>query len=84
MRIETRLCWLIVVSIMAASLCHAQANESSPDGTNAGTEQTSQQKAESGDRNAQNELGIIAQDNHDYREAFKWFQLAANQGLSWA
>lgn len=69
---------------MAASLCHAQAIEKSPDGTNAGMEQTTQQKVEAGDRNAQNELGIIAEDNHDYREAFKWFQLAANRGLSGA
>lgn len=84
MRVETRLCWLIASSIIAASLCQAQADESSTEGVNVGTEQTRQQEAEAGDRAAQNELGIIAQDNHDYRGAFHWFQLAANQGLSGA
>jgi TPR repeat protein len=84
MRVKRRLCWPIVFSIIAASLCQAQADENSTESANVGTEQTRQQIAEAGNREAQNELGIIAQGNHDYRGAFNWFQLAANQGLSGA
>jgi TPR repeat protein len=84
MPVKTRLCWLIVFSIIAASLCQAQEPGSRLDDANAVTEPSFQQKAAAGDREAQNQLGITAQDNHDYRGAFKWFQLAANQGLSGA
>jgi uncharacterized protein len=84
MRVETRLSWLIVSSIIAASLCCAQEHGSGLDDATALTEPSLQQKADAGDREAQNQLGIIAQDNHDYGGAFKWFQLAANQGLSGA
>jgi TPR repeat protein len=82
MQIETRLCWLIVLSIIAASLCQAQADENSTEGANVGPVQMLQREAEAGDREAQNDLGLLAQYKHDYRGAFHWFQLAANQGLS--
>lgn len=84
MRVKTRLCWLIISSIIAASLCLAQEPRSRLDDASAVTEPSLQKKAEAGDREAQNQLGIIAQDNHDYRGAFNWFQIAANQGLSGA
>jgi uncharacterized protein len=84
MRAQRRLWWLIVFSIIAASPCQAQEPGSRLDDANAVKEPSLQQKAEAGDREAQNQLGIIAQENHDYREASKWFQLAANQGLSGA
>lgn len=41
-----------------------------------------EQEAEKGDPEAQNEMGLAAHDDHRYEEAFKWFQLAANQGLA--
>ena len=84
MRTGTRVCWLIVIFVIAASLCQAQADESSPVDTNVGTELTLQQRADAGDSKAQNDLGMMAQDNHDYRGALKWFQRAANEGLSGA
>jgi TPR repeat protein len=82
MRIETKLCWSIAIAILAASLCQAQTNESSSDNT--GAELSLQHRAEAGNREAQNQLGLSAEAGQDYREAFKWFQLAANQGLSGA
>jgi uncharacterized protein len=81
-RVETRLCWLIAASIVAASLCQAQTDESSPQGPYAWAVHTLRPKAEAGDSEAQNELGIMAQGKHDYQGAFHWFQLAANEGLS--
>ncbi len=82
MQIETGLCWLIAFSVIAASLCQAQADQNSTEGANAGPVYMRQQEAEAGDSEAQNDLGLLAQYKHEYREAFHWFQLAANQGLS--
>ena len=84
MRIGARLCWLLVFPILGASVCRAQNTETSSDGTTVATQPSLQQKAEAGDREAQNQFGMIAQDKHDYAGAFKWFKLAANQGLSGA
>jgi len=82
MQLETRLSWLIAFSVIAASLCQPQADKNSTEGANAGPVYMRQQEAEAGDREAQNDLGLLAQYKHDYRGAFHWFQLAANQGLS--
>lgn len=82
MRVQTRLFWLIALSVIAASLCQAQAVENPTESANSGPVYMRQQEAEAGDREGQNDLGLLAQYKHDYRGAFHWFQLAANQGLS--
>jgi hypothetical protein len=46
MRVETRLCWLIVSSIIAASLCRAQEPGSRLDDANAVAEPSLQEKAD--------------------------------------
>lgn len=38
--------------------------------------------AEKGDPEAQNEMGLAADEDHRYADAFKWFELAAKQGIS--
>ena len=70
----------VAILIAAASLCHAQVIEASPDETKVESDR-SLQKAEAGDSGAQYELGLGAEQRQDYREAFKWFQLAAKRGV---
>ncbi len=65
-------------------MCGAQVVESSSGETNVGRAQSLHQKAEAGDSGAQYELGLYAEQREEYREAFKWFQLAAKQGLNGA
>lgn len=76
--------WTVAILIVAASLCHAQVVENSQDETKVGSDRALQQKAEGGDSGAQYELGLEAEQRQDYSEAFKWFQLAAKQGLNGA
>jgi uncharacterized protein len=84
MRITTSLWTLLAVAIARSSLCQSQESTTDygADDANAVTAPTIQHKAEAGDRNAQNQLGLIAQAEQNYHEALKWFQLAADQGLS--
>lgn len=84
MRIRIEPCWTVATLIIAASLCHAQVIQSRPDETKVGSDLSLQQKAEAGDSGAQYELGLEAKERQDYRGAFKWFQLAAKQGLNGA
>jgi uncharacterized protein len=41
-----------------------------------------EQRARNGDPEAQDEMGLAAEERRQYAEALKWFQLAAQQGLS--
>jgi TPR repeat protein len=84
MRIFSWVYRLVMVSIIATSFCIGQANENRSTGTNVGAELSLQARAESGDRNAQYELGVTAKYRQEYGEAFNWIQLAAKQGLSGA
>jgi len=84
MRRRMELCWALGIFTIAVSLSQAQANEPDPGGTSVGLAQSLQQKAEAGDSGAQYEVGLYAEQRGDYREAFKWFQLAAKQGLNGA
>jgi TPR repeat protein len=77
MRTGTGPCWTVAILIIAASLCHAQVDESGPNAT-------LRQRADAGDSGAQYEMGLEAEQEQDYRGAFKWFQLAAKQGLNGA
>jgi len=69
--------WTVAILIVAASLCPAQVIEAGPHETKVGSGRLLQQDAEAGDSGAQYELGLEAEQKQDYREAFKWFQLAA-------
>ena len=84
MRTRLNPCWAVAILIVATSLCQAQEIPPGQDGTNAGADSPLRQKAEAGDSGAQYELGLRAEQRQDYREAFKWFQLAAKQGLNGA
>ena len=66
---------------LAAGQSPDQSTDQSDD-TKAEPELTLEQKAEKGDAEAQNEMGLDADRDHHYAEAFKWFDLAAKQGLS--
>jgi TPR repeat protein len=68
----------------AAPYCHAQASPAIADGTSTISESPLQQKAQAGDKNAQYQVGLEALQRQAYGEAFKWFELAANQGLDGA
>jgi len=81
MRLRIGFFCTVAILIAAASLCHAQVIEASPDETKVETDRSLQQKAEAGDSGAQYELGLGAEQKQDYREAFKWFQLAAKRGV---
>lgn len=67
----------VAILILVTGLCHAQLKE-------AGSNATLRQRAEAGNSGAQYEIGLEAEQKQDYREAFKWFQLAAKQGLDGA
>ena len=84
MRIRIEPCSTVAILIIATSLCHAQVIESRPDETKVGSALSLQRKAEAGDSGAQYELGLEAEQQQNYHEAFKWFQLAAQQGLNGA
>ena len=71
----------LVIGCLLTVGVFAQSNKGGLDSTN-NTTDSLQNRADAGDREAQNELGNIAQGNHEYLEAFKWFRLAANQGVS--
>jgi len=83
-RAPTETCWTAAILVIAVSFCQAQVLESGPDETKVGSHLSLQQKAEAGDSGAQYQLGLEAKERLDYREAFKWFQLAAKQGLNGA
>jgi len=74
----------VFILVIGASLCGAQVVGSDPDEAKAEPESSLRQKAEAGDSGAQYELGLEAEQAEDYREAFRWFQLAAKQGLNGA
>jgi uncharacterized protein len=83
MRIRIESCWTIAVLVVVTTFSHAQATGS--DSSDRPSSALSlQQKADAGDSGAQYEVGIEANQRGDYREAFKWFTLAAKQGLDGA
>jgi uncharacterized protein len=84
MRIRIESCSVIAILVVVATFSHAQAAGSDPGETKPASGLSLQQRAEAGDSGAQYELGLDAQQREDYREAFKWFTLAAKQGLDGA
>ena len=84
MRTSIKPCWTVAILIVAAALSRAQVVESNTDDAKAGSGSSTRQSAEAGDSGAQYELGLEAEQRQDYREAFRWFQLAAKQGLNGA
>jgi uncharacterized protein len=84
MRTPIRLSWTVAILIIGAALGRAQVSESSPDEAKARSAMSIRQEAEAGDSGAQYELGLESEQRQDYQEAFKWFQLAARQGLNGA
>jgi TPR repeat protein len=76
--------WTVAFLVIAASLCCAQVVQSGPDEAQAGSDSSLRKKAEAGESGAQYQLGQEAEQREDYQEAFKWFQLAAKQGLDGA
>jgi TPR repeat protein len=84
MRLRIEPFFTVAILIVAASLCHAWVIETGQDETNVGSDRSLRQKAEAGDSGAQYQIGLEAEQREDYREAFKWFQLAAKQGLNGA
>jgi len=84
MRLRIEPFWTVAILIVAASLCHAQVVETYQGEARAGSALSVRQKADAGDSGAQYELGLEAEQRQDYRDAFKWFQLAAKQGLNGA
>lgn len=73
-------CILIIASALLG-IAQAQEDSTSGDGSDS-SDQSLQQKAEAGDREAQNELGLAAQDQRNYTEALKWFKRSADQGFA--
>jgi TPR repeat protein len=71
MRLRIEFIWIVAILVMAASLCRAQVIGTGLDETKVESDRSLQQKAD-------------AEQKQDYREAFKWFQLAAKQGLNGA
>jgi TPR repeat protein len=74
----------VAILVIAASLCRAQVVTSDPDEAKSGSDLSLRRKAEAGDSAAQYQVGLEAEQREDYQEAFKWFQLAAKQGLDGA
>ncbi len=71
------------LSLLLLLVMFCQPGVSQSDGDKqAPAEMTVDQKAENGDAEAQNEMGLAADAEHRYADAFKWFQLAAKQGVS--
>lgn len=81
---RVRLRWTVSIFAIAfaAVLCPAQEVSGSPQGDE--WRSSLQQRAEAGDSGAQYAIGLEAEERQDYREAFKWFQLSAKQGLNGA
>jgi TPR repeat protein len=84
MSIRVQLRWTvpILAIVFATILCSAQEVSASQQANE--WRSSLQQKAEAGDSGAQYAIGLEAEQRQDYREAFKWFQLAAKQGLNGA
>src|SRR5260370_20522650 len=86
---QTALFLFVFFVFVLASLCYAQGRGTDADpaaraivSSKEPEEPSTEQKAKAGDRDAQNELGKLAQGTQNYAEAFKWYELAAKQGLS--
>jgi TPR repeat protein len=71
----------LALMVFAAVVCRSAACQSDQSEQSA-PELSLEERAERGDPEAQNEMGLAANDDHRYAEAFKWFQLAAKQGLA--
>ncbi len=76
-----RMC-CIVLGVFALVSPGLAQDESNPSEVHASIDPSTKDKAEAGDRDAQNEMGLLAQDERNYAEALKWFKRAADQGLS--
>lgn len=72
---------LIVFLFLSTVLCQLASSQSARD-VEAASDVRVEQRSENGDAEAQNEMGLVADDSRHYAEAFKWFELAAKQGLS--
>src|SRR5437660_2876173 len=80
-----RFCLPVAVVIVASLFGQAQVDKDASDEENTdGEVALLRHRAEAGDSGAQYEIGLDAEQNGDYREAFKWFQLAAEQGVNGA
>jgi uncharacterized protein len=76
-----RLC----IGLVALTLAFLAQAQDQPTGHHfAAVDPEIRQKAEAGDREAQNEMGSAAQDDRNYPEAAKWFTRSAEQGFSGA
>jgi len=72
---------LILLPLLSAA-CQLTYGQSKPEEQSASGDLSVEVKAKNGDSESQDEMGLAAEELHHYAEAFKWFQLAAEQGLS--
>jgi hypothetical protein len=72
---------LLACLLLVMAVCQFVVAQSGED-NQAASDLSLEQKAANGDPEAQNQMGLDANDARRYDEAFKWFQLAAKQGLS--
>lgn len=72
----------LILLLLFAVACRLTYGQSPPEEQAATGDLTVEQRARNGDPEAQDEMGLATEDNQHYAEAFKWFQLAAEQGLS--
>src|SRR5260370_37009865 len=86
---QTALFLFVFFVFVLASLCYAQGRGTDADAaaraiepSKEAEEPSTEQKAKAGDRDAENELGKLAQGTQNYAEGFKWDELTATQGLS--
>jgi TPR repeat protein len=77
---SVRLSALVLALFLTAICCPAISQ--TDQGEQNGSELSLEERAEKGDPEAQNEMGLAQNDAHHYSEAFKWFHLAAKQGLA--
>ena len=71
----------LMLTLLLSAICYSAAGQSDQ-GEKNGSELSLKERAEKGDSEAQNEMGLAENDAHHYAEAFKWFHLAAKQGLA--
>jgi TPR repeat protein len=72
----------LIPLMIAVLVCQVGVSQSEPGEHAASSELSVERRARNGDPEAQDEMGLAAEERHEYAEALKWFRLAAQQGLS--
>jgi len=72
----------LILLLFIALVCQLAVSQLNPDRQAASDNLSVERRAMNGEPEAQDEMGVAAEERHQYADAFKWFHLAAEQGLS--